>query len=81
MAKVKAAVLAHGAAGPGLDGWKASSAEPYRALAGRMGARVRRPVMVEPEVVRIEDQDVLVPPTLEPALPDLKALYWRPSAQ
>ncbi len=79
--KVKAAVLGHGAAGPGLDGWKASSAEPYRALAGRMGARVRRPVMVEPEVVRIEDQDVLVPPTLEPALPELKSLYWQPSAQ
>jgi hypothetical protein len=81
VAKVKAAVLAHGAAGPGLDGWKASSAEPYRALAGRMGARVRRPVMVEPEVVRIEDQDVLVPPSLEAAMPDLKALYWQPSAQ
>ena len=28
--------------------------------------------MVEPEVVRIEDQDVLVPPSLEPGLPDLK---------
>jgi hypothetical protein len=78
---VKAAVLAHGAAASGLDGWKASSAEPYRALAGRMGARVRRPVMVEPEVVRIEDQDVLVPPSLEPGMPDLKALYWQPSAQ
>ena len=81
VSKVKTAVLAHGAAGPGLDGWKASSAEPYRALAGRMGARVRRPVMVEPEVVRIEDQDVLVPPALEPGMPDLKALYWQPSAQ
>ncbi len=79
--KVKNAVLGHGAAGPGLDGWKASSAEPYRALASRMGARVRRPVMVEPEVVRIEDQDVLVPPALEPGLPELKQLYWLPSAQ
>jgi ABC-type amino acid transport substrate-binding protein len=80
VSKVKAAVLAHGAGGV-LDGWKASSAEPYRALAGRMSARVRRPVMVEPEVVRIEDQDVLVPPSLEPGLPELKALYWQPSAQ
>ncbi|HEX8951217.1 MAG TPA: hypothetical protein VF997_20180 [Polyangia bacterium] len=79
--KVKAAVLGHGAAGPGLDGWKASSSEPYRALAGRMGARVRRPVMVEPEAVRIEEQDVLVPPPLEPGMPELKALYWQPSAQ
>jgi ABC-type amino acid transport substrate-binding protein len=81
VSKVKAAVLGHGAAGPGLDGWKASGGEPYRALAGRMGARARRPVMVEPEVVRIEDQDVLVPPTLEPGLPDLKSLYWQPNPQ
>jgi ABC-type amino acid transport substrate-binding protein len=76
--KVKQAVLGHGAAGPGLDGWKASGSEPYRALAGRMGTRSRRPVMVEPEVVRIEDQDVIVAPALEPALPELKSLYWQP---
>lgn len=81
VSKVKAAVLGHGAAGPGLDGWKPSGAEPYRALASRMGQRVRRPVMVEPEVVRIEDQDVLVPPALEPGMPELKQLYWQPSAQ
>lgn len=80
VSKVKSAVLSHGAVGA-LDGWRASSAEPYRALQGRMGARVRRPVMVEPEPVRLEEQDVLVPPPLEPALPELKALYWQPSAQ
>jgi len=78
VAKVKNAVLSHGAAGPGLDGWKAGGGEPYRALASRMGARVRRPVMVEPEPVRIEDQDVLVPPTFEPAMPELKPLFWSP---
>jgi hypothetical protein len=76
--KVKQAVLGHGAAGPGLDGWKPSGGEPYRALAGRMGSRARRPVMVEPEVVRIEDPDVLVAPALEPSLPELKSLYWQP---
>jgi ABC-type amino acid transport substrate-binding protein len=81
VSKVKAAVLGHGAAGPGLDGWRAAGGEPYRALAARMGARTRRPVMVEPEVVRIEDQDVLVPPSLEPGLPELKSLYWQPNAQ
>lgn len=78
VSKVKQAVLSHGAAGPGLDGWKAGGAEPYRALAGRMGARVRRPVMVEPEPVRIEDQDVLVPITLDAASPELKSLFWSP---
>lgn len=81
VSKVKTAVLGHGAAGPGLDGWRASSAEPYRALAARMGSRVRRPVMVEPDVVRIEEPDVLVAPALEPGMPDLKSLYWMPAAQ
>ena len=81
VAKVKAAVLGHGAAGPGLDGWKAAGGEPYRALASRMGGKTRRPVMVEPEVVRIEDQDVLVAPTLDPGMPELKSLYWQPNAQ
>ncbi len=78
VSKVKQAVLSHGAAGPGLDGWKASGGEPYRSLASRMGARVRRPVMVEPEPVRIEDQDVLVPAQLETASPELKSLFWSP---
>ena len=77
--KIKKAVLSHGAAGPGIDGWKPGSADPYRALAGRMNARGRRPVMVEPEAVRLEDQDVLVPPSLEPALPDLKTQVWMPT--
>jgi hypothetical protein len=81
VSKVKAAVLGHGAAGPGLDGWRASGGEAYRALAGRMYTRARRPVMVEPEVVRIEDQDVLVAPSLEPGLTDLKSLYWQPNPQ
>jgi hypothetical protein len=79
IAKVKQAVISHGAAGPALDGWKAAGADAYKALAGRMGAHGRRPVMVEPEVVRLEDQDVLVPPTLEPALPDLRTQYWTPT--
>ena len=76
--KVKQAVLSHGAAGPALDGWKPSGADAYKALASRMGARSRRPVMVEPEPVRLDAGDVLVEPTLETAAPDLKALYWTP---
>jgi ABC-type amino acid transport substrate-binding protein len=77
--KVKKAVLSHGAAGPGIDGWKGGDAAAYKALAGRMNARGRRPIMVEPEAVRLEDQDILVPPTLEAALPDLKTQYWMPT--
>jgi hypothetical protein len=77
--KVKKAVLGHGAAGPALDGWKAAGPGEYKALAGRMATRGRRPVMVEPEVVRLEDQDILIPPALEPALPDLRTQYWTPT--
>jgi hypothetical protein len=77
--KVKQAVISHGAAGPALDGWRSAGADAYKSLAGRMSARGRRPVMVEPEVVRLEDQDVLVPPTLEPALPDLRTQFWTPT--
>jgi ABC-type amino acid transport substrate-binding protein len=79
VAKVKQAVISHGAAGPGLDGWKSAGSDAYKSLAGRMGARGRRPVMVEPEAVRLEDQDVLVPPTLEPVLPDLRTQFWTPT--
>jgi hypothetical protein len=77
--KVKQAVISHGAAGPALDGWKAGGADIYKSLAGRMGARGRRPVMVEPEPVRLEDQDVLVAPALDPALPDVRTQYWTPT--
>jgi hypothetical protein len=79
VAKVKSAVLGHGAAGPGLDGWKAAAADPYRSLAARMTPRARRPVMVEPEAMHLEDQDVLAAPALDPALPDVKGLYWMPT--
>jgi hypothetical protein len=79
VSKVKNAVLSHGASGPALDGWKAGGGEPYRVLQGRLGTRARRPVMVEPEVVHIEDQDVLVAPALDPSLPELKSLYWAPT--
>ena len=60
--------------------WKAGS-EAQRSLAGKMGARARRPVMVEPEVVRIEDPDLLIAPSMEPSLSDLKSQFWMPTAQ
>ena len=76
MTKVKAAVLGHGAAGPGLDGWKAVDGGAV-SRAGRPHGRAHaRPVMAEPEVVRLEDQDVLVPPPLEPALPELRTRLY-----
>lgn len=75
--KVRAAVLAHGAQAA-IDGWKAGDAGPYRSLAARMSSRSKRPLMADPEVVKLEDIDVLVPPSIDYAQPDLKNQYWNP---
>ena len=44
----------------------------------RLLNQIARVLKSHPEVVRIEDQDVLVPPPMEPGLPELKTLYWQP---
>jgi len=75
--KVRDAVLKH-AVGAALDGWRASDAGPYRALAAQLGARNKRPIMAEPDLVKMEDLDILIPPQLEPSLPDLKSQFWTP---
>lgn len=75
--KVRTAVTNYSVSGA-IDGWKTSDAAPYRALASKLAARSRRPLMAEPDIVKMEDADILVPPQLEPALPDLKAQYWTP---
>jgi hypothetical protein len=77
--KVKRAVLVHAAAGGAYDGWRAASADTYRAFGGRMAQKTRRPVMTEPTVVPLEGGDVLVPVTLDPALLDLKDQFWSPT--
>jgi hypothetical protein len=78
ISKIKQAVLSHGVQAA-LDGWKASDASPYRALASRMSGRTKRPVMAEPSVVKLEDLDVLVAPQLDPTQPDLRTQFWVPT--
>jgi hypothetical protein len=78
ISKVKEAVIKHGAAAA-LDGWRSSDAGPYRALAGGMGSRSKRGMMTEPDIVKMEDLDILIPPQLDPSLPDLKSQFWTPS--
>jgi hypothetical protein len=77
VAKVKQAVLSHGAVGA-LDGWKASDNGPYRALAGRLSSKSKRPLMAEPNSVKLDELDVLVAPQAEAQLPDLKTQFWYP---
>lgn len=78
VARVKTAVLAAGG-GSVFDGWKSSGAEAYRALAQRMEAHARRPVMVEPEPVPPPEADVWTAPKLEPVLADLKSQLIKPA--
>ena len=75
--KVRSAALS--VSGGGLyDGWKSASGEPYRSLAGRFGARVRRPAMAEPQPVALDPLEALALPPLEPQSVELKGQYWQP---
>jgi ABC-type amino acid transport substrate-binding protein len=76
--KVRQAVLSHSVTAA-LDGWKSADAGLYHQLQGRLGSRSKRPIMAEPDAVKMEDSDILVPPTIETALPDLKSQYWSPT--
>ena len=58
---------------------RSSGPEPFRGLAARLQPKPRRPVMTEPEVVRVDDPGVIVPPQLEPQLPDLTDQFWTPT--
>jgi hypothetical protein len=71
-------VLSHGVQAA-LDGWRSADSGPYRTLAGAMSPRSKRPIMAEPDVIKMEDLDILVPPTLETTLPALNSLYWNPT--
>lgn len=67
------------AAGNALyDGWRAGGAEPYRALAARLSARTRRPVMAEPPLVALDPAELLVLPPLSPSLPELRSQFFAP---
>ena len=75
--KVKAA-LGKGGGGAVYDGWKIGAGDAFRALAGRMSGRVRRPLMAEPPVVALDPVEALVLPSLDPALPELRGQFWMP---
>lgn len=77
VAKVKEAVLSYGAGG-GIDGWKAPSQQSYEQLAAALGARVKRPIFALPDVVRIEDEDVLVIPSSEFEQASVRQHFWAP---
>jgi hypothetical protein len=72
---VREAVLAYGGGG-GFDGWRAAAS--YQSLAARMGSRAKRPVFAAPDVVHLDDQDVLVVPASKYEQASVKQHFWAP---
>lgn len=75
--KIRQVVLSSSPSGT-YEGWRAGSADPYRALATRLGPKTRRPVMTEPDLVQLDGIQV-TPTPLEPLLTEIKDQYWHPT--
>jgi hypothetical protein len=73
--QVKDAVLGYGA-NAGIEGWKAPYA--YAGFGGQLNARVKRPVFARPDVVQIQDQDVIVPPQSKFEQTGVRQHFWLP---
>ncbi len=79
MEAVRDAVLGYGGGG-GIDGWRAAAQTSYTGLGGRMAARIKRPVFATPDVVRLDDQDVMVLPQWRWEQATVKQHFWEPAA-
>lgn len=74
---VKDAVLGYGGGG-GIDGWRGAAPAGYGALAGRMGTRVKKAVFAAPEIIHVDEQDVLVLPKSKFEQVSVKEHFWEP---
>jgi hypothetical protein len=75
--RVREAVLGYGGGG-GIDGWRAAGPGIYTSLGGRLSARPKRLVFAPPEVVRLDDPDVLVLPQSRWDQATVKQHFWDP---
>jgi hypothetical protein len=77
--KVGAAVIGYGGGGA-IAGWAKGAADPYHALAARLGRAVKTGVFAAPEPVRIDAKDVLLEPTTlhDTALVTVRHHFVRP---
>jgi hypothetical protein len=75
---VKEAVLSYGSGG-GIDGWRAAAPGAYSALGARLVGRSKRLVFAPPEIVRLDDADVLVLPASRWDQATVKQHFWEPS--
>ncbi len=76
--QVKDAVLGYGGGG-GIDGWRGAAASAYTTLGGRLGTRAKKLVFAPPEVVRIDDQDILLLPPMRFEQATVKQHFWEPT--
>jgi hypothetical protein len=77
VSSVSKAIMGFGAGGA-LDGWRGGGGDSFRGLAGQMGARTRKAAMSEPDVLRLESQDVLLLGKIDTLLPPLQHYFWTP---
>ena len=77
---VSRAVLSYGAGGA-LDGWKPAGADAYRPLAGQMSPKVKKPVMADPDPVKISSSEALVLDAPAPAQMDVARYFLQPKIE
>jgi hypothetical protein len=75
--QVKEAVLGLGSGG-GFDGWRPAAPAIYAAFGGRLAPRPKRLVFAPPDVVRLDDADVLVLPESKWEQATVKQHFWVP---
>ncbi len=80
--KVAAAVIGYTAASV-IAGWTKPAREPYQAFAARLAPVRKVGVFVNPEVVRLDSNDILVEPSSikDPALVPVRQLFVRPAGR
>lgn len=75
LTQVKGVLLGFSSNG-GFEGFRGAETGLYRALAARLSGANRRPVMAEPELIRL-DLEVQTTPML-PTVPSLASEFWMP---
>jgi hypothetical protein len=74
---VREAVVGYGSGG-GIDGWRAAAPGIYATLGGRLSPRVKRLVFAAPDVVRLDDPDILTLPASRWDQATVSQHFWDP---
>jgi hypothetical protein len=77
---VTRAVVSYSAGGA-LDGWRAGGNEAYRSLAGQMSPKQKKPVMADPDLVKISSGEALLFEAPNPAQVDISRYFLAPKIE